>query len=186
MAEEDKPYYDYLCANHVRNLPMDEFNRLFEKYLRAALGAEMETIRREGNGHTRVEASGVLLLRSLCHPFGKTNKTKGRDRELPGIAVTSPSILKFAVTKVCRVRKRRTGSVTRIMREANANVIKLANTRRKAKHKADLEQKARTQLNKGIQHNINMTEILVGSVTDLEANLEMLDHAVGASMTFLK
>jgi hypothetical protein len=72
------------------------------------------------------------------------------------------------------------------MREANANVIKLANTRRKAKHKADLEQKARTQLNKGIQHNINMTEILVGSVTDLEANLEMLDHAVGASMTFLK
>ena len=66
MAEEDKSYYNYLCANHVRNLPIDEFNRLFEKYLRAALGAEMETIRREGNGRTRVEASGVLLLRSLC------------------------------------------------------------------------------------------------------------------------
>ena len=66
MAEEDKPYYDYLCANHVRNLPIDEFNRLFEKYLRSALEAEMETIRREGNGRTRVEASGILLLRSLC------------------------------------------------------------------------------------------------------------------------
>jgi hypothetical protein len=72
------------------------------------------------------------------------------------------------------------------MREANANLILLANIRRKAKNKADLEQKARTQVNKGIQHNINMTEILVTSVTDLEANHEMLDHAVGASLTFLK
>ena len=66
MAGEDKPYYDYLCANHVRNLPIDEFNREFERYLRDDLGTEMETIRREGNGRTRVEASGVLLLRSLC------------------------------------------------------------------------------------------------------------------------
>ena len=500
-AEEDKPYYDYLCANHVRNLPIDEFNRLFEKYLRVDLGAEMETIRREGNGRTRVEASGVLLLRSLCRlthsgskeyakgdgkrfgdwlaenyggtvknrcagraefskrqdwaceaswkffnlvqpinlyciqtlildpnilrdstltrieqirfqayihtnailwkicfqelraltntkqmndvglgvnpmelgdiyehvwnlgvvlqsqeclqvlqasyrpwpkvrvaeagslafykvlnrtrsthdipvplhtrttsnfliyfyreedlaelrlyegredieayepvlrkllhlfgtailtslertmgnylkstggiyrnelseewernevakllshnnaaerPFGivkaylqvfttmklstlanyslaltngshrpagtlgKTVKTKQRAREPPGIAVTSPHILKLAVTKVCGVRKRRTGSVTIIMREANANVIELADTRRKAKHKADMEQKARTHLNKGIQHNINMTEELVNSETDLEANLEMLGHGVGASLTFLK
>jgi hypothetical protein len=66
LAGEDKPYYDYLCANHVRNLPIDEFNREFERYLREDLGTEMETIRREGNGRTRVEASGVLLLRSLC------------------------------------------------------------------------------------------------------------------------
>jgi hypothetical protein len=66
LAAEDKPWYDFLCANHVRNLPIDEFNRLFEKYLRDDLGAELETIRREGNGHTRVDASGVLLLRSLC------------------------------------------------------------------------------------------------------------------------
>jgi hypothetical protein len=31
-----------------------------------------------------------------------------------------------------------------------------------------------------------MTEKLVNSETDLEANLEMLGHAVGASLTFLK
>jgi hypothetical protein len=34
FAAKDKPYYDYLCANHVRNLPIDEFNREFERYLR--------------------------------------------------------------------------------------------------------------------------------------------------------
>jgi hypothetical protein len=43
--------------------------------------------------------------------LGKTVKAKGRDREPPGIAVTSPNILKIAVTKVCGVRKQKTGSV---------------------------------------------------------------------------
>ena len=30
LAKEDKPWFDFLCGNHVRNLPIDEFNRLFE------------------------------------------------------------------------------------------------------------------------------------------------------------
>jgi hypothetical protein len=38
LAAEDKPWYDFLCAKHVRNLPIDEFNRMFEKYLRDDLG----------------------------------------------------------------------------------------------------------------------------------------------------
>jgi hypothetical protein len=55
------PWYDFLCANHVRNLPIDEFNRLFEKYLHDDLGAELDTIRREGNGHTRVDEWGSVV-----------------------------------------------------------------------------------------------------------------------------
>jgi hypothetical protein len=66
LAGEDKPWFDFLCGNHVRNLPIDQFNRLFEEYIRGALGKELATIRQEGNGWTRVEASGTLLLRSLC------------------------------------------------------------------------------------------------------------------------
>ena len=27
-AEDDKPWFDYLCGNHTRNLPMDEFNKV--------------------------------------------------------------------------------------------------------------------------------------------------------------
>ncbi len=27
-AEEDKPWFDFLCGNHTRNLPMDEFNKV--------------------------------------------------------------------------------------------------------------------------------------------------------------
>ena len=27
-AEEDRPWFDFLCGNHTRNLPMDEFNKV--------------------------------------------------------------------------------------------------------------------------------------------------------------
>ncbi len=54
-AKDEKPWFDFLCANHGRNSPIDEFNRLFEDYQPV-----------DGNGRTRVEASGLLLLRSLC------------------------------------------------------------------------------------------------------------------------
>ena len=65
-AKEDKPWFDFLCSNHVRNLPIDEFNRLFEAYIKKHLGPDLVQISRDGNGRTRVEASGLLLLRSLC------------------------------------------------------------------------------------------------------------------------
>lgn len=118
--------------------------------------------------------------------LGKTNKTKARTREPPGIAVTSPPMLKLAVTKLCGVRKHRTGLVTLLMREDNARLIVLADIRRKARHQAELAQKARTQQKKGIQHNINITQVLVHSQRDLEAHLEVLGHAVGASLAYLK
>ena len=28
LAAEDKPWFDFLCGNHTRNLPMDEFNKV--------------------------------------------------------------------------------------------------------------------------------------------------------------
>ena len=70
-AKGDKPWFDFLCANHVRNLPIDEFNRLFEEYIKTHLGVELAQISRDGNGRTRVEASGLLLLRSLCRLIHK-------------------------------------------------------------------------------------------------------------------
>jgi hypothetical protein len=57
-AQSDKPWFDFVCANHViRNLPIDEFNRLFEAYIKQYLGEELAQITRDGNGRTRVEAS---------------------------------------------------------------------------------------------------------------------------------
>ena len=118
--------------------------------------------------------------------LGKTLKTKNKERQPPGIAINSPHQLKMAVTRVCGVRKRRTGSVTQLMRDTNANLMVLGDNRRKAKHKADMEQKAKLQFNKGVQHNINMTEVLATTPADLNANLELLGHAVGTSLAYLK
>ncbi len=118
--------------------------------------------------------------------LGKTRKTQNRERVPPGIALTSPLLLKMAVTKVCGVRRKYTGSVTQMMRETNANLVVLGDNRRKAKHKADMEQKAKLQFNKGVQHNINMTYILANTPSDLEANLELLGHAVGTCLAYLK
>ena len=28
LAEDDKPWFDFLCGNHTRNLPMDAFNKV--------------------------------------------------------------------------------------------------------------------------------------------------------------
>ncbi len=78
-AKEDKPWFDFLCANHVRNLPIDEFNRLYEQYIKTNIGEELANITRDGNGRTRVEASGILLLRSMCRLThkGHLQYTKG-------------------------------------------------------------------------------------------------------------
>ncbi len=65
-AEEDKPWFDFLCGNHTRNLPMDAFNREYEAYLKRVLGEDFEALAAECGTQTRVEASDVLLLRSLC------------------------------------------------------------------------------------------------------------------------
>ena len=65
-ADTDKAWFDFLCSNHVRNLPIDQFNREFEAYIKGHLGDDLAAIARDGNGRTRVEASGPLLLRSLC------------------------------------------------------------------------------------------------------------------------
>jgi hypothetical protein len=90
------------------------------------------------------------------------------------------------VTKVCGVRRVKTGSVTQLMRDHNAHLIAEADENRKAKHQADLEQKARLQLRKGVQHNKNMTEVLALTRDAVEAHLITLDHSVGTSLAYLK
>jgi hypothetical protein len=60
-AAEDKPWFDYLCGNHTRNLPIDAFNKEFDAYLRRNLGDDIAALTAEYGTQT-----GVLLLRSLC------------------------------------------------------------------------------------------------------------------------
>jgi hypothetical protein len=45
---------------------MDELSRLFQDYINKELGEAMKAIHVESGGQSRVEASGILFLRSLC------------------------------------------------------------------------------------------------------------------------
>ena len=66
MPAEQKPWFDYLCGNHSRNLPLDEWNREFEAYIKDELGEAIMEVQKAGGGRTRVEGSGILLLRAMC------------------------------------------------------------------------------------------------------------------------
>ncbi len=85
--------------------------------------------------------------------IGKTNKTKMRVPKPAGIAVTSPDVLKDAVTKLCGTRVVNTGKVTMLLRAKCALDILLADERRKARMIANLAKKARQHLKKGIKFN---------------------------------
>ncbi len=45
---------------------MDELNRQFQTYITKELDESMKAIQMESGGRSRVEASGILFLRSLC------------------------------------------------------------------------------------------------------------------------
>jgi hypothetical protein len=66
FAASEKSWYDYLCFPHTRNLPLDQWNREFEAYIKEHLGDAIVEVQKEGGGRTRVEGSGILLLRAMC------------------------------------------------------------------------------------------------------------------------
>ena len=66
MDADDKLWLDYLCGNHSRNLPIDAFNRRFEEYIKKILGSDIDAAKLKGGGCTRIEPSGIMLLRSIC------------------------------------------------------------------------------------------------------------------------
>ncbi len=76
---------------------------------------------------------------------------------------------------MCGVRRRNTGTVTQLLRNTTAAIIELGDEKQKAKHKADIIQKAKLQLKKGATHNNNMTEILAKSKEELKGHLTMLN-----------
>jgi hypothetical protein len=117
---------------------------------------------------------------------GKTKKTKARATPPAGIAVTSPAVLKVAVTKFCGVRVIKPGTVTQLLRELNTVNVVRADELRRANQKAELDRKARQHSNKSIVHNRNMEEELVGSKANVEAHLAALGNATGASLNYLK
>jgi hypothetical protein len=86
MSAEEKSTSAFLCGNHTRNLPIDEFNRLFDQFLADDLGDGFDAAVAAGGSRARLEKSGTSLLRSVCKLAhdGHGAYSKGDGREVTG------------------------------------------------------------------------------------------------------
>ncbi len=149
-------------------------------------------------------------LVTIGKTIGKTCKTKLRIPKPAGIAVTSPAILKMAVTKLCGTRRVQPGKVITLLRQKYVLDSLRADERRKARMQADVDKKARVHLKKGIkfnnliplplpsypiqnildQHYLHLLqdveEPLARTKQDLEDQLKILGNAKLTSYTYLK
>jgi hypothetical protein len=66
MTPQSKVCFDFLCGNHTRNLPIDWFNRLYNKWLQLEIGEAMGKAKMAAGGMVRLECSGEAFLRSVC------------------------------------------------------------------------------------------------------------------------
>ena len=66
IAPQAKACFDFLCGNHTRNLPIDWFNRLYNKWIQMEIGEALQTAKMAAGGSVRLECSGEAFLRSLC------------------------------------------------------------------------------------------------------------------------
>jgi hypothetical protein len=46
MTPQAKVCFDFLCGNHTRNLPIDWFNRLYNKWLHSEIGEAIAKAKR--------------------------------------------------------------------------------------------------------------------------------------------
>ena len=60
---------DYLCGNHARGLPIDEFNVMFDAYMEEELGEAFKEAQAVAGENNRIEKSGTGFIRALCKRF---------------------------------------------------------------------------------------------------------------------
>jgi hypothetical protein len=61
---KSKACFDFLCENRTRNLPIDRFNEIYDKWLVEELGPAMRDAK---NGIAiRLECNGIRFLRTVC------------------------------------------------------------------------------------------------------------------------
>ena len=66
MTPQSKVCFDFLCGNHTRNLPIDWFNKLYNKWLQSELGESIAKAKTAAGGMVRLECSGEAFLHSVC------------------------------------------------------------------------------------------------------------------------
>ena len=64
VTPQSKAIFNFLCGNHTRNLPIDRFNKLYDKWLEEILGPAMREAKT--GAAVRLECNGIQFLRTVC------------------------------------------------------------------------------------------------------------------------
>ena len=96
-----------------------------------------------------------------------------------GAAFTAGPDVRIAVTKLCGVRRIKTGSITRLLDEIHVSKKEQSLLRREAKRLEGIEEQKRKDATKGVKFNTAMEETLAQDEEALDAHMEMLGHGKG-------
>ena len=117
---------------------------------------------------------------------GKQKRTAHVEVFEGGAAYTSAPEVRTAVTKVCGVRRVKTGTVTMLLDKVYDTNCANAALRRETKRLDGIEEQRRKDATKGVKFNTAMNESLAPDKLSLEAHMLMLGNAKGAfDFTFL-
>ena len=108
------------------------------------------------------------------HIFGRTSVKNGMNMKSAGIALTAHPALRLAVNKLCSVRTRKVGNVTRLVREAYKEAVKAKDANRKRKAKEDFDERVRLKAKRAIirdKADYTAHKELVMDVNDLTIQL---------------
>jgi hypothetical protein len=183
LPDDEKPWFDYLCGNHSRNLPLDEWNREYEAYIKDELGE----VQKAGDGQTRVEGSGILLLRAMCRltHMGHKEYAKGDGRRFHDYLQLEYPDVKSRCVGRAEMSKRQdwcaevswnffnlikpiiTFTVAMCAVDANilrdAVLVRLEKELRLANEVEEKAKKAKQHLKKAIKFNVNVKEPLAAT-----------------------
>jgi hypothetical protein len=112
---------------------------------------------------------------------GKQKRTAHVTISKGGAAFTAAPELRFAVTKLCGVRRIKPGSITRLLDEIHDSRTEQSFERREAKRQEGIEEQKRKDETKGVKFNTSMEESLAQDEQALDAHMEMLGHGKGKS-----
>ena len=111
---------------------------------------------------------------------GKQKRTAHVEVFEGGAAYTSAPEVRTAVTKVCGVRRVKTGTVTMLLDKVYDTNCANAALRRETKRLDGIEEQRRKDATKGVKFNTAMNESLAPDKLSLEAHMQLLGNAKGA------
>ena len=123
---------------------------------------------------------------SMAAPKGKQSKTRTRQVEEAGIAISSDTRLRNVITLLCAVRRVKPGAVTTLLQDAYARDKVLSEELRLQNEENEKAKMARKHMNKAIKFNKAVEEPLSKTIEILHLQLQSMEYKKVVCVAYLK